>query len=112
MRTDPEYHVEFVAYVFIKVLPCLEHMSENSQEHSPNNSHNLRDAIVLLGILVCMLILVVRPFGYRMFQIGLEQHNVFAVILVVGIVGITLVILQRLGIIFADYSQPSDLQSA
>lgn len=78
-------------------------MSKNSQEHSPNNSRNLKGMVILLGILVGMLILVVRPFGYRMFQINLEQHNVFAVLLVVGIVGITLVILQRLGIIFADY---------
>ena len=83
-------------------------MSENSQEHSTNNSHNLRYMIILLGILACMLILVVRPFGYRTFQISLEQHNVFAVLLVVGIVGIILVILQRLGIIFADYSIFSD----
>lgn len=78
-------------------------MSENSQKHSANDSHNLRDVVILLGILAGMLILVVRPFGYRTFQIGLEQHNVFSVLLVVGIVGVTLVILQRLGIIFADY---------
>ncbi|MBI3642124.1 MAG: hypothetical protein HY222_07005 [Thaumarchaeota archaeon] len=78
-------------------------MSENSQNHSTNNSHNLRDVVILLGILAGMLILVVRPFGYRMFQIGLDQHNVVYVLLVLGIVGITLVVLQRLGIIFADY---------
>lgn len=83
-------------------------MSENPQKHSSNDSHNLRDVVILLGILAGMLILVVRPFGYRMFQIGLGQHNVFSVILVVGIVGIILVILQRLGIIFADYHPFSD----
>jgi hypothetical protein len=80
-------------------------MSEKSQNHLPNDSHNLRDVIILLGILAAMLILVVRPFGYRVFLIGLDQHNVFSVILVVGIVGIVLVILQRLGIIFADNPQ-------
>lgn len=78
-------------------------MSENPQEHSTNNSHNRRDVVILLGILAGMLVLVDKPFDYRIFQIGLDQHNVFAVLLVVGIVGITLVILQRLGIIFADY---------
>ncbi len=83
-------------------------MSENSHKHSPNNSHNLRDLVILLGILGGMLILVDKPFDYRMFLIGLGQHNVFSVILVVGIVGITLLILQRLGIIFADYSRFSD----
>lgn len=78
-------------------------MSKNSQEHSNNKSHNFRDVVILLVILAGMMILVVRPFGYRMFQVSLEQHNVFAVLLVLGIVGISLVILQRLGIIFADY---------
>ncbi|MGI0072793.1 MAG: hypothetical protein ACREA3_03150 [Nitrosotalea sp.] len=73
-------------------------MSERSQEHSPNNSHSLRDLVILLAMLSGMIILVFRPFGYRMFQIGLQQHNVFAVILVLGIVGVILVILQRLGI--------------
>jgi hypothetical protein len=80
-------------------------MSEKSQNHLPNNSHSIRDVIILLGILAVMLVLVVRPFGYRTFLIGLDQHNVFSVILIVGIVGIILVILQRLGIIFADSPQ-------
>ncbi|MFZ1076362.1 MAG: hypothetical protein WAN47_02900 [Nitrosotalea sp.] len=80
-------------------------MSEKSQKHLPNDSHNLRDVVILLGILAGMIILVVRPFGYRVFKIGLDQHNVLPVILLVGIVGIILVILQRLGIIFADNPQ-------
>lgn len=75
-------------------------MSENDREHLPHKSHNLKDVIILLGVLTIMLILVVRPFGYRMFQIGLGEHNIFAIILVLGIVGVVLVILQRLGIIF------------
>jgi hypothetical protein len=80
-------------------------MPEHSQEHLPNNSHSLRGLLILLGILAGMVILVFRPFGYRMFQIGVGEHNVFAIILVFGIVGVILVILQQIGIIFADSSK-------
>jgi len=55
-----------------------------------------------------MIVLVFRPFGFRMFEIGLDQHNVFSLVLVVGIVGVILVILQRQGIIFADYPEPKE----
>lgn len=78
-------------------------MSRHSQESLPNNSHPLRALLLLLGVLAGLLVLVVRPFGYRMFQIGLGEHNVFAIILVFGIVGVILVMMQRMGTIFADY---------
>ena len=82
-------------------------MSEHSQEHSSNNSHDKREFFILLAILCGMIVLVFRPFGFKMFEISLGQHNVFSIILVVGIVGVILVILQRQGIIFADYSRES-----
>jgi hypothetical protein len=94
-----------VSVNFYQSSANLKSMPEKSQKHLPNDSHNLRDVVVLLGILAAMIILAVRPFGYRVFEIGLAQHNIFSVILVVGIVGIILVILQRLGIIFADNPQ-------
>jgi len=55
-----------------------------------------------LGILVGLLILAVRPFGFRTFLIGLEHNNIYSLSLMICIVGIFLVILQRAGIIFSD----------
>ena len=80
-------------------------MSEHTHEHLPDNSHNLRVILILLGILAGMFILVFRPFGYRVFESSVGEHNIFAIILVFGIVGIVLVILQRLGIVFAERGQ-------
>ncbi len=77
-------------------------MPEHSQEHLSDNSHNLRVILILLGILAGTFILVFRPFGYRVFERGVGEHNIFAIILIFGIVGIILLILQRLGIIFAE----------
>ena len=77
-------------------------MPKNSQKHFSDDTRNIRDIIILAGILVGLLILAVRPFGYKAFQIGLAQRDIFPTVLIVGIVGVVLVILQRLGIIFGD----------
>lgn len=50
-----------------------------------------------MGILVGLLILAVRPFGFRTFLIGLEHNNIYSLSLMICIVGIFLVILQRAG---------------
>ncbi|MGI0047096.1 MAG: hypothetical protein ACREBB_07920 [Nitrosotalea sp.] len=83
-------------------------MSEHSQEHSSNNSHGMREFVILLVILGSLVVLVVRPFGYKMFQIDLQQHDILPVILILGIVGVIVVILQRQGIIFADSIIPKN----
>jgi len=78
-------------------------MSGHSQEHSTSNSRSTREFAILLAIFATLLVLVFRPFGYKTFQIDLQEHNILAVILIVGIVAAVLMIMQRLGIIFADY---------
>lgn len=77
-------------------------MPGHSQEHPARNSHGTREIAILLTILGGLIVLVARPFGYRVFQIDLQQHDVLPVILILGIVGVVFIILQRQGIIFAD----------
>lgn len=77
-------------------------MSGHVQGHSSSSLG--RKLAVLLAIFAGLIVLVFRPFGYKMFQIELQQHNILALILVLGIVAVILVILQQLGIIFADYT--------
>jgi|GEM_PF-3897329 uncharacterized membrane protein len=57
---------------------------------------------VLICILIALVILAFRPFGFRTFLHGLEHDNFFSLLLVISIVAICLVIVQRAGIIFAD----------
>ncbi len=57
---------------------------------------------VLLSILASLMILSIRPFGFRTFLNGLGHDNIFSLLLVVSAVGICIVLLQRLGLIFSD----------
>ena len=57
---------------------------------------------MLFGILCGLLILMIRPFGFRTFLHGLEYNNIYSLLLMVCIVGVCFVILQRAGIIFSD----------
>ena len=57
---------------------------------------------MLLGILIVLLTLMVRPFGFRTFLHGLRENSIFSLLLVICIVGIILVILQRAEIIFNE----------
>lgn len=66
-------------------------------------SHNItREMAILLSVLVGLLILSVRPFGFRTFINGLGHDNIFSLLLVVSAVGICIVLLQRAGVIFSD----------
>jgi Na+/melibiose symporter-like transporter len=75
-------------------------MSDPSTQNHSQHSRN-RDIGILFAILGGLLILVFRPFGYSTFLAELGQHNVFAILLLVSIIGIILLILQRLQLIFA-----------
>ena len=75
-------------------------LPQDSQEHTKKESP--KQIIILACILVTLLFLAIRPFGYRMFQMGLAQHDAFSILILLGIVGTVLVMMQRLGIIFAD----------
>ncbi len=61
-----------------------------------------KELMVLFVILVALGTLAVRPFGFRNFLHGLGNNDLFSIVLIVAIVGVAIVMLQRLGIIFPD----------
>lgn len=63
-----------------------------------------KELVMLFIILVALGTLAIRPFGFRNFIHGLANNDLFSILLIIGIVGVSLVMLQRLGIIFADTS--------
>ncbi|HEY7570379.1 MAG TPA: hypothetical protein VH796_03320 [Nitrososphaeraceae archaeon] len=73
----------------------------NSSSNSSTNDGKIM-GYVLVCILIALVILAFRPFGFRTFLHGLEHDNIFSLLLLVSIVAICLVIVQRAGIIFAD----------
>ena len=73
----------------------------NSSSKSSTNDGKII-GYVLICILIALVILAFRPFGFRTFLHGLERDNFFSLLLVISIVAICLVIVQRAGIIFAD----------
>ena len=64
---------------------------------------------ILTPILVALMILSVRPFGFRTFLSGLGHDNIFALLLVASAVAVVLVILQRTGLMFPDGAQREEL---
>ncbi len=62
-----------------------------------------------LGILIALIILAIRPFGFRIFLNGLGHDNIFALLLVASAVAVVLVILQRTGLMFPDGAQREEL---
>jgi glucan phosphoethanolaminetransferase (alkaline phosphatase superfamily) len=76
--------------------------SHTANSSTTSTKHNRLTSLMLLGILIVLLILMVRPFGFRTFLHGLGENNIFSLLLTVCIVGIILVILQRAGIIFSE----------
>lgn len=68
-----------------------------------NNNSIRRELIILLPILTVLVILAFRPFGFRLFLKELQIGNAFSLLLIICIIGILMVIMQRLGIIFNDY---------
>lgn len=76
-------------------------MASHTRSES-TTKHNRLISLMLLGILGGLLILMVRPFGFRTFLHGLEHNNFYSLILMVCIIGICFAMLQRAGIIFSD----------
>ena len=56
-------------------------------------------------MLVALIILAIRPFGFRIFLNGLGHDNIFALLLVASAVAVILVILQRIGLMFPDRAE-------
>jgi hypothetical protein len=61
-----------------------------------------KELAVLFVILSALAVLSVRPFGFRHFLRGLGNDDLFSILVVMGMVGVSLVILQRVGMIFPD----------
>ena len=61
-----------------------------------------KELLVLFAILAGLLVLSIRPFGFRHFIHGLGNNDLFSIFVVMGMVGVCLVILQRTGVIFPD----------
>jgi hypothetical protein len=81
----------------------MSHDSETGQiSNDGKNNRVAKEIIILSSILVSLLILVIRPFGFRTFLHGLQHDSIFFLFLVTSIVGVVLVIMQRLGLIFPD----------
>jgi hypothetical protein len=76
---------------------------ETSQiSNNGKNNRVAKEIITLSSILVALLILAIRPFGFRTFLHGLQHDSILSLFLVASIVGVVLVMMQRLGLIFPD----------
>jgi hypothetical protein len=49
-----------------------------------------------------LMILAIRPFGFRTFLNGLGHDNILSLLLVASVVAVILVMVQRIGLIFPD----------
>jgi hypothetical protein len=65
----------------------------------------LREMTILTSLFVGLMILVIRPFGFRTFLIGPGHDNIFALLLVASAIAVVLVILQRSGLMFPNGSE-------
>jgi len=62
----------------------------------------LREIAILSAIFVGLMILSIRPFGFRTFLSGLGHDNIFSLLLVASAVAVVLVMVQRIGLISPD----------
>ena len=62
----------------------------------------LREMTILTSAFVGLMILAIRPFGFRTFLNGLGHDNIFSLLLVASAVVVVLVIVQRIGLISPD----------
>jgi hypothetical protein len=54
----------------------------------------LREMTILTSLFVGLMILAIRPFGFRTFLSGLGHDNIFALLLLASAVAVVLVILR------------------
>src|SRR5689334_2775637 len=86
----------------------------NGDSNSGNRDHHHHKAviisskleiIILLSILAGLIILAVRPFGFRTFLAGMGRGEIYPIVVIFGIVGVLLVLIQRLGFIDVERSE-------
>jgi energy-converting hydrogenase Eha subunit H len=80
----------------------MAHNWTSANQTSYSNKKLRRELAILSSVLVALLFLAARLFGFRTFLHALGHNNVFPLLLVTSVVGIVLVIMQKLGIIFPD----------
>jgi hypothetical protein len=64
---------------------------------------------ILSSIFVGLMILAIRPFGFRTFLNGLGHENIFSLLLVASAVAVVLVMMQRVGLIFPDEPERNNI---
>jgi hypothetical protein len=74
--------------------------SANSTSHEKYKL--LKEITILSSILVGLMILAIRPFGFRTFLQGLGHDSVFSILLVASAVAVVFVMAQRIGLISPD----------
>ena len=65
----------------------------------------LREMTILTSIFIGLMILAIRPFGFRTFLSGLGHDNIFSLLLVASVVAVVLVMFQRTGLMFPDRAE-------
>jgi len=81
----------------------MTHDNTSSNDRTYNEKRRLlKEITILASIFAGLLVLAVRPFGFRTFLSALGHDNIFSLLLVVSAVAVILVMLQRLGLIFPD----------
>lgn len=68
----------------------------------------LREIAILSSIFVGLMILAVRPFGFRTFLQGLGHGNVFSLLLVASAVAVVLIMAQRIGLICPNEAEKEE----
>jgi hypothetical protein len=80
-----------------------------STDWTSDEKHKLlREMAILTSILAGLIILAIRPFGFRTFLNGLTHDNIFALVLVASAVAVVIVIVQRAGFMFPDRAEMKD----
>jgi len=75
----------------------------SSVDRTSEEKHKLFiEEAILSSILAGLMILAVRPFGFRTFLNGLGHDNIFSLLLVASAIAVILVMMQRIGLIFPD----------
>ena len=88
-------------------------MARSNSPSTDSASHEkhklLREMTILSSIFVGLMILAIRPFGFRTFLNGLGHDNIFSLLLVASAVAVILVMMQRMGLIFPDEPERSNI---
>ena len=77
-----------------------------STDWASDEKHKLlREMAILTSILAGLIILAIRPFGFRTFLNGLVHNNLFSLLLLASAIAVVLVIVQRTGLMFPDRAE-------